>query len=250
MKLMGIKLPLALLRGAMLCASLAAALPAAAEDNSALESDNVCGALTNGFGPHDYVVNPEHRPIVESAHFTPWVERLERGNRGTIGADLDYTLRAFPNHHRALLAMMRYGEKLKTNKVNGAKFSVECYFERALRWRPLDTIARGLYVTYLQHQGRTKDALRQVDAMADIIKDSPLSYYNVGLMYLELGEPAKALSMAQRAYGQDDGLPPALKNKLKSAGKWVEPAPNSKQDAVPGTAPQPATGTGAGATQP
>ena len=67
-----------------------------------------CGPLeTGGYGPYDYT-NPIHfrekLPIVEGAHFDAGVESLRghlKKNAGTLDGDLDYTLRAFPNHHRA-----------------------------------------------------------------------------------------------------------------------------------------------------
>ena len=51
------------------------------------------------------------------------------------GGDLDYTLRAFPNHHVALMAMAKLGEKQKTARPAGAKYGVECYFQRAVSFR-------------------------------------------------------------------------------------------------------------------
>lgn len=70
-----------------------------------------CGSLQNAFGPFDYR-DPEARGeplrLVESAHFTPSVESLVKGNSGTVAGDLDYTLRAFPNHHRALYSVAQY----------------------------------------------------------------------------------------------------------------------------------------------
>lgn len=70
-----------------------------------------CGDLANAYGPFDYT-NPEHRSknlgVVERFHFTLEVESLIRGKSSYIWGDLDYTLRAFPNHHRALYAFARY----------------------------------------------------------------------------------------------------------------------------------------------
>lgn len=70
-----------------------------------------CGSLENAYGPFDYT-NPDDfknkLPLVEIAHFTPKVEGLMGGKSGYLWGDLDYTLRAFPNHHRALYAFVRY----------------------------------------------------------------------------------------------------------------------------------------------
>ena len=60
--------------------------------------------LHNAFGPFDYrTATKDKLKLVESYHFTPKVESLIGGQSGTLGADIDYTLRAFPNHPRALL---------------------------------------------------------------------------------------------------------------------------------------------------
>ena len=59
-----------------------------------------CGDLQNAYGPYDYRTATEfQKHLVEGAHFTPEVESL-KGARGsaTVGGDIDYTLRAFPNH--------------------------------------------------------------------------------------------------------------------------------------------------------
>lgn len=74
----------------------------------AQEVDGGCGALQNAFGPFDdRTARGYNLDVVGSYHFTPPVEALIRGASGTIGGDLDYTLRAFPNHHRALNATNR-----------------------------------------------------------------------------------------------------------------------------------------------
>lgn len=77
-----------------------------------------CGSLTNNYGPYDYQ-NSQHRqqklPIVEQYHLTPKVRSLRAGQTSvTPGPDLDYVLRAFPNHIPALYLMTRYQKQLKS----------------------------------------------------------------------------------------------------------------------------------------
>ncbi|TQE90816.1 MAG: hypothetical protein FKY71_20345, partial [Spiribacter salinus] len=100
-----------------------------------------CGSLGDGYGPYDYT-NAEHReerlPIVTRAHFTPQVERLERGQSGHLGGDIDYTLRAFPNHHRALDAMSRLAVREDTHKPSNMRYTVRCWFHRAKEFAPDD----------------------------------------------------------------------------------------------------------------
>ena len=64
-----------------------------------------CGSLNNAYGPFDYrTATEEQHRMVEGAHFLGYIESLKRGkNAVTPGPDIDYTLRVFPNHHRALL---------------------------------------------------------------------------------------------------------------------------------------------------
>src|SRR5690242_17113706 len=75
-------------------------------------ADDACGELENAFGPFDYrTVSADRKRLVEGSHFTPYIEGLQRGHTGAIGSEIDYTLRAFPNHPRALVAMMKLGIK-------------------------------------------------------------------------------------------------------------------------------------------
>ncbi|HZX26103.1 MAG TPA: ABC transporter permease, partial [Telluria sp.] len=68
-----------------------------------------CGALTNQPSGGDYL-NPADASklrLVEAYHFTQNVESLKRGESGSVAGDLAYTLEHFPNHHRALGALVR-----------------------------------------------------------------------------------------------------------------------------------------------
>ena len=84
-------------------------------------NDYICGSLQNGYGPYDYRSDKDKLRIVEQYHLTPEVVNLVAGSTGEIGDDLDYTLRAFPNHHVALMAMVKLGEKQKTAKPSRRK---------------------------------------------------------------------------------------------------------------------------------
>jgi len=192
---------------------------------AAQQADPACGnPFVTTFGPHDYLVDQSKRKIVEDYHFTPRVESLIAGQSGSLGGDLDYTLRAFPNHHRALISMMNLGAKLKTPKPAGAQFSVECYFTRALLFRPDDSIARMVYAKYLSSNGRKPEAVAQLDYAAQRSQDSGFTQYNAGLLYFEVGAFDKALVQAHKAMGLGFERP-ALKQQLQAAGKWVDAPP-------------------------
>lgn len=183
-----------------------------------------CGnPFVNGFGPYDYRTDIGHRKVVEDFHFTPRVEALVGGVSAPLGAELDYTLRAFPNHHRALVALTRLGAKTKQEQPGGAQFTVECYYKRALQFRPDDVVARMLYARFLATGKRMDDALRELDRTVELAKDNPFTHYNAGLVYFEIGQYEKALAQAHRA-AELGFTRNELADQLRGKGKWLDPA--------------------------
>ena len=199
---------------------------------------STCGPLENAYGPFDYRTAQDQLKIVEGAHFTAPVEALIKGNAGYLGGDLDYTLRASPNHHRALLAVMRFGEKTKSSQPPNLRYSVECYFDRALRFRPDDSVARMLYATFLAKQNRIPEASSQLAQTAALAGDNAFTHYNVGLVYLDMKNYANALAQAHRAYSL--GFEKAeLKDRLQKLGRWkdADPLPPEKSASDSGATP-------------
>lgn len=182
-----------------------------------------CGSLDNGFGPFDFrKVKGESLFLVEKEHFTPLIEALVRGRSGTLGSEIDYTLRAFPNHHRALVAMQRLTERLKRPQAPGAKFEVECYFIRAVRFAPDDSVARLLYASFLGKQNRRDEAKYQLTQVETLAGENALTHYNLGLVALEVGDHERALRQAWRA--QEMGFArPELGEQLRAQGRWRDP---------------------------
>lgn len=179
-----------------------------------------CGPLpSGGYGPYDYRTDKDKLAVVERHHFTAQVESLIRGATGKIGADLEYTLDKFPNHHRALIATLRLAERSKALKLEAMTYPVECYFERALRFRQDDTVARGLYALYLGRLNRRDDAGRQLEIAATLAKDNPFAHHSIGMVYLDLQMPDKAVEQALRA--RDLGMSEsALMTRLQVDGRW------------------------------
>ena len=180
-----------------------------------------CGEVTG----RDYTDAEERRflGMVEQYHFTPDVEGLRRGNTGTIASDLNYTLMMFPNHHRALAAMGKLVLRDKTLKPSGAKYSIECYFDRAMRFRPNDGIVRMVYGNYLLKAGQTDNAIKELQIAVDLEPENPTINYNLGLLYLKQKNYEQAKTYAKKAY--ELGFPlPGLRNQLKQAGKWDDSA--------------------------
>jgi tetratricopeptide (TPR) repeat protein len=185
-----------------------------------------CGQLANHYGPYDYrTASDVTRKTVEDVHFTPKVESLAGGNTSiTAGGDLNYTLRVFPNHHRALMAVVKLSEKEKSIRPRDMNYSVPCWFDRAERFRPDDAMVKALHGLYLSRTGKTQAAIDKLEEAKALAGDNANINYNLGLAYFDLKQYEKALGSAHAAYAL--GFPlPGLRDKLKRAGKWSEPMP-------------------------
>jgi tetratricopeptide (TPR) repeat protein len=183
-----------------------------------------CGssAAPGQFGPFDYRTDQTKLGIVERYHFTPVVEALISGSTNVLpGLDLDYVLRAFPNHHKALFTLMRYGEKMKSSQPKDLPYPVECYFERALQFRSDDTVARMIYATFLARNARIAEAMKQLEQTTSLAGDNAFTHYNIGLVYFDMKAYDDALRQAHKAIAL--GFPlTALREQLQAAGKWAE----------------------------
>ncbi|MEH0165821.1 ABC transporter permease [Roseateles microcysteis] len=216
------------LGASMLALLLATPLPASAQ-----EGVNMCGRLDNAYGPYDFRHDRDKLPIVLGAHFTPMVEALIRGTTSQRpGADIDYTLRAIPNHPNALLSMARLADRERTDQPVGSRYTVDCWFDRAIRFRPDDHVVRMLYANFLTEKKRSEDALRQLEIVRlQLAKDNPLTHYNLGLLYLGLQIYDKALVEAHQALAL--GYPRTeLQEKLRAAGRWKEPGDDAAAEAA------------------
>lgn len=191
---------------------------------SNLHAANYCGELENAYGPFDYT-DSENQPqlaLVEVAHFTPSVEHLTRGNTGTIGGDLAYTLRAFPNHHRALMAIGKLAVREKKLRADGSPYSVDCFFDRAMRFKPEDGIVRMVYGIYFSQSGNLGKAIEQLDEAVKLEPENANINYNIGLLYMKKKNYEMARTYAKKAYTLGFRLP-GLKNMLIAAGQWNDP---------------------------
>jgi tetratricopeptide (TPR) repeat protein len=186
----------------------------------------LCGQIANSFGPFDYndPGNVQNIAMVEPHHFPEEVELGIRGATGPLGSDIDYTLRAIPNHPRALATMARVGVRDKVTQLPGAQFPVECYFVRAMEFQPADPAVRATYATYLMALGKLEMARDQLREAVALAPEHPTYNYNLGLAYYKTKQFKEANEHAHKAYAL--GFPlPGLKHLLVTAGKWQEPAP-------------------------
>ena len=217
-------------------------LPFGASQAALPQGEAACGALENSYGPYDYRTNKGPKlDIVEKFHFTPKIEALVGGETSPLPGDIGYTLRTFPNHHQALMALMRWEAKQKMlqetrkdlpllqlhrddDKTSNRKtLPLACYFDRAIRFRPDDSLVRMLFAQYLIGTEQVELAVQQLEQAIRFAGDNPLTHYNVGLLFLEAALPERALVQAHKA--QELGIPyTELADKLKAMGKWREPS--------------------------
>jgi tetratricopeptide (TPR) repeat protein len=218
----------------LLAVGLVASASALAAGAPNLPGRGYCGELRNHYGPLDYRKRGEvNLEIVEYAHFTPEVEAGIKGNTDYIGGDLDYTLRAIPNHPRALNTLATLAARAKVVFFPHTKWPVECYFDRARRFAPDDPAPVVVHGNYLFMLGKLDQALEVFKQAHDLAPEDPTIHYNLGLLYMKKKDSERALEHAQKAYAKNFPLP-GLKKQLKEAGKWIEPP--QANEAAPETA--------------
>lgn len=202
-----------------------------------------CGnPFVNHYGPHDFrQTTPASRKLVEEFHFTIGIETMTRPKNTLfheMAQDVEYTLGVFPNHPRALNTMARLAERWKRDPPPGTKLSVECWFDRAVRFRPDDTVVRSLYAQWLHKRKRKDDAVRQLRIAREHARENALSVYNIGLVAFEVGDHELALQLAHEA--RRLGFPrQELPDLLKKANRWAEPAAEAGVPASSPAGPEP-----------
>jgi hypothetical protein len=186
-----------------------------------------CIGKSPSYGPFDYT-NPQHvrekLGVVETHHFTPEVERLVRGKGGPLLSDISYTLRAFPNHHRALFSLIRYVTEPRRPRQGDGKLTMppECYLQRALRFRPEDGKSHLLFGLYLHRLEKLQDAEPHYRNAVRLMPGSAEAHYNLGLLLLDMQRYEDAQAEAEKAYKL--GYPLAgLRRRLAEAGHPLTP---------------------------
>jgi len=188
---------------------------------------NNCTGNGQGYGPFDYRTTSDfHKHIVEMRHFTPDMEFLKGGKAGGISpileipGNLDYTLRALPNHHRALLTAIRFQLKVYNNIIKERlKTPVECYMLRALNFSPNDSVVFFLYGYYLHKVGHLDKAQEMFENSLEISPNSIKVQYAYALLLIDLKQYDKALYYAKKVYKQGN-FHPGLRKKLEKLGVW------------------------------
>lgn len=187
-----------------------------------------CRGKPSGFGPYDYLQRNQLAKklrLVEGAHFDSRVEALTGGAKGKGSnplPDLDYTLRAFPNHHRALNTAIRH-DLTKAEPTYNTSFSpAECYLQRAVNFSPKDATAHMLYAILLHRTNNYTSALEEYETAKKLEPHNTQIIYNMSLLLVDLKRYEEARSNAVDIYAR--GFPlQGLKNQLKDAGYWDKP---------------------------
>jgi predicted Zn-dependent protease len=183
----------------------------------------MCGSLANPAGPWDYR-DPAMRgqiTLINANHFNQDVQNLVRGETvDKVLGDLDFIMRTFPNHYPALQTASRYflegGKRYKWR-------TMECYFDRAMRFAPNDSTVRVLYGIYLLKSGKADKALDRFMEALDLSPDSAEIQYDIGLVYADMKDYKHANEYAAKAYQLGYPLL-GLRHILERAGQWNPPA--------------------------
>ncbi len=204
-------------------AAVALSLMAAIQTVSAAIPANCGDPFSNPTGPWDYrTAHKQDKWVVERRHYTEGIRQLKEGNTGKLAGDVSYTLRVFPNHVNALMTMADWSIKTKKNPPDGTLYTVECWFERGMHFRPDDPMVKVAYGVYLIKRSEYDKAVQHLEAAVAQDSGNGNAYYNLGLAYLGMKNNEKALESAWRAYAL--GFPlPGLRTRLAKAGAWREP---------------------------
>lgn len=210
-----------------------------------------CGPVTNNIGPWDYADPSSSVPTgedpmgrikrVENVHFQPAMRALDLKlfSIDRLTSEFYYTLKILPNHPHALLAMSRLekmaGGKLRQMGISPdmPKVSADCFFDRAIRFRPEDKAVRMVFGIHLHQRGRYKEALREYELAESLDEQSANFYYNIGLLHADMKNWDRAYEYAVKA--ERGGLMlPALRGKLEKAGRplptFVRPINEAKTE--------------------
>ncbi|WP_293264275.1 hypothetical protein [Neptunomonas sp.] len=184
-----------------------------------------CQGKGQNYGPYDYTQRSQltkQLGLVEGAHFNENVESLRGGakQKYNLYGDIDYTLRAFPNHHRALNSVIKlrtlYGAKHYKQKMSTP---AECYLQRAINFSPKDASSFMLYGILLHKIGDFDNALIQYKKAEQQSAGSAEIQYNLGLLFIEMERFDEAKVYALKAYAQKFPLKGLMK-RLKKSGHW------------------------------
>lgn len=173
-------------------------------------------------GPNDYYdPTPRIQEVVHSVqhlHLSRAIAMIEAGKTDHYTwQELDFTLRWFPNHPLGLKTMSDFLLKYPSAAPPGK--NADYYFDKAIEFRPDDSVVHTLYGIYLHKEKKYKQALKEYEIAEQLKPDSADLQYNMGLLYVKLKDYKNALKHAHEAYKLGHPLP-GLRDELKKAGYW------------------------------
>ena len=184
-----------------------------------------CDGGMQGFGPYDYtrrLANPKELWVVEYYHFTANDENLIETPGRSVEGGLNYTLRAWPNHAKALMSIIRFqleiNKKLRAGKLTTPP---ECYLQRAIHFSPKDITSYSLYGYYLKKLGRLEEAATFYEKAIKINPENSKIAYSYGSLLIDLKRYDEAVNYAKIAY-RNPHAPKELKQKLEKLDAWKE----------------------------
>ena len=212
----------------LIVGSLACFLASAQDNQDRYDSDCMPLRIENKHGPYNYrTATKGEKDLVERAHFNEHFEAYRLGkvkfqkkydrNIETPAAGFGYTLWAFPNHYRALVAIEDLSFRQKSDKLDGLPLRVHCYFQRAVKFVPEDGLSRALYGYYYARRKSASEAEQQLAKAIEYQADDVNVLNYVATAYLEVGNTDQAVENAKKAYAL--GYPfPGLRNRIEKAG--------------------------------
>lgn len=158
-------------------------------------------------------------------HLNPARNRMQQLDFSRpVMADLDFTFLRYPNHLVAFDLLLKYifagGKEYEFGPF-------QCYFENAKSFAPDDARVILVEAYYNWRKGDKARAKDLYGTALGLDPNSAAAHYNLGLIFLEEKDFAKASEHAVAAYSL--GYPfSALKDKLKMAGHPLPEIPASK----------------------
>lgn len=144
---------------------------------------------------------------VEINHFDADVRQLRKGETAPLPHDLDFVLRAFPNDYEALNAMASWQLANKGSAAARGYWTADCYFLRAISFRPNDWKVHYVYAIFLDKARRLPEAAEQYAIAEKDGGSGPDFYYNRGLFEVDAGNLEKARDYARKAREAGNTLP-------------------------------------------
>ena len=149
----------------------------------------------------------------------PAMQRMREGDYShPVIADLNWTLRRYPNHIIALRALIDY-------VIGGGHFyeflAPQCYFVRARQFAPDHVDVFMLEGLFYWKTGDLRRAVKLYERATAMDSTSAEAHYHLGLLYFSLAEYDASRSHANAAYAAGYPLP-GLRKKLEAAGHWKD----------------------------